>query len=228
MGLAAHETAHMVVKGVGERQKELLLLMQRDKSGLTVDVLAERLSITRTAVRQHLAALARDGYVSQQALRKTAGRPGHVYALTPAGDDLFPKQYSWFSAMMLNALREQLGSPGLESFLRRLAASVASDLDARVQGMSASERVAELAKIMNELGYDARAVSSPDAPARIVATNCVYHNLAKAFPEVCHFDYELIEKLTGSRVQHPECMVRGGTVCCFVLETVPAKMNKHK
>ncbi|HSN39389.1 MAG TPA: HTH domain-containing protein [Burkholderiales bacterium] len=218
----------MVLKGVGERRKELLLLMQRDKAGLTVDVLAERLSITRTAVRQHLAALARDGYVSQQALRKTAGRPGHVYALTPAGDDLFPKQYSWFSAMMLNALRQQLGSRGLESFLRQLAASVASDLDARVKGRSDSEKVAELVKIMNELGYDSHTVSPPDAFAQIVATNCVYHHLAQAFPEVCHFDYELMEKLTGSRVRHPECMVRGGKVCSFLLEKVSERTNEHK
>lgn len=220
--------ANGMMKGVGERQQELLLLLHRDKSGLTVDVLADRLSITATAVRQHLAALTRDGYVRQQALRKTAGRPGYIYALTPAADDLFPKQYSWFSSMMLHALRQQLGSPGLESFLRQLAVSIATGLDTRVQGMPAPERVAELVKIMNELGYDARAVSSPDAPARIVATNCVYHDLAKDFPEVCHFDYELMEKLTGSPVRHPECMVRGGKVCCFVLEKAPAKAGKQK
>lgn len=228
MELAAFKTEHRVVKGVGERQQKLLLLLQRDKSGLTVDELAERLSITRTAVRQHLVALTRDGYVDQQALRKTAGRPGYVYVLTLAGDDLFPKQYSWFSSAMLHELRREHGSAGLALFLRRLASSVASGLDARVQGLSPAERVAELAKIMNELGYDARAVSSTNALAQIVATNCVYHDLAKEFPEVCHFDYELMEKLTGSPVRHPECMVRGGKVCCFVLEKAPAKAGKQK
>lgn len=213
----------MVVKGVGERQQKLLLLLQREKSGLTVDELAERLAITRTAVRQHLAALTRDDYVRQQDLRKTAGRPGYVYVLTPAGDDLFPKQYSWFSSIMLNALRQELGSAGLASFLRRLASSVAASLEARVQGMSPAERVKALAQIMNEMGYDASDVSLPNAPAQIVATNCVYHDLAREFPEVCHFDYELAEKLTGGQVTHPECMVRGGKACRFVLENVPAK-----
>ena len=218
----------MAVKGVGERQEELLLLLQRDKSGLTVDELAERLSITRTAVRQHLAVLMRDGYVDQQSLRKTAGRPGYVYMLTHAGDDLFPKQYSWFSSVMLTELRRELGSAGLALFLRRLASSVASGLDARVRGMSPAERVMALAQIMNELGYDARAISAPGAPAEIVATNCVYHDLARDFPEVCHFDYELVEKLTESQVRHPECMVRGGKVCRFVLEKIPVKAQKRK
>lgn len=223
MGLAAHETEHRVVKGVGERQQKLLLLLQRDKSGLTVDELAERLSITRTAVRQHLAVLTRDGYVDQQTLRKTAGRPGHVYVLTLAGDALFPKQYSWFSSAMLHELRREHGSAGLALFLRRLASSVASGLDARVRGLSPAERVAALAQLMNELGYDARAVSAPGAPDEIVATNCVFHDLARDFPEVCHFDYELAEKLTATQVRHPECMVRGGKVCRFVLEKIPVK-----
>ncbi|MBI2313771.1 MAG: winged helix-turn-helix transcriptional regulator [Betaproteobacteria bacterium] len=216
------------MKGVSERQQGLLQQLQRDKGGLTVDELAERLGITRTAVRQHLAALERDGYVSRETVRKAAGRPGNVYALTAAGDSLFPKQYNWFSGLLLKALREERGSEGLQKLLRSLADRVVSDLEAQLAGLSTPERIQMLARIMNDMGYDARVTSQTASRVEVVASNCVYHQLAAEFPEVCHFDYRLMERLTGApAVEHPECMVRGGHVCHFILP-VPSPAGKKR
>lgn len=204
------------VEALGERQQAMLRLLQRDKDGLTVEDLVTRLAITRTAVRQHLAALERDGYVRKEGLRVTGGRPGLVYVLTPAGNELFPKQYSWFSALVLARLRERLGPGGLAAFMRELAAEVASGLGTRIEGKEPRERIEEVARIMNDLGYDARVVADGATPS-IVASNCVYHHLAEEFPEVCEFDLGLLENLTGRRAEHPECMLRGGRVCRFPL-----------
>lgn len=208
------------VRNVSERQQQLLRLLQQEKPGLTVDQIAAGLAITRNAVRQHLAALERDGYVRKAELRKTAGRPSIAYVLTRAGDELFPKQYSWFSSAVLGALRRERGSEALALFLRKIASSIAAGLESRVAGKAPEERVAALVQIMNELGYDARTVQAKGAPATVVATNCVYHDLAREYREVCEFDYELMEKLTGRSVDHPECMVRGGNVCRFHLGPV--------
>jgi len=212
-------TAPPAVTGFGERQQLLLRLLQQEKAGLTVDQLTERLQVTRTAVRQHLAALERDGYVHKQGLRLTGGRPGYVYTLTAAGHELFPKQYSWFSSLMLAALRRQGGSEGLTALMRQLAAGVATDLAGRMAGKTSPEQIHELERLLNEMGYNAHVDSPPDvSPTTVVATHCVYHALAAEFPEVCHFDLELMGRLTGARIQHAECMVRGGQVCRFLLE----------
>ncbi|HET9700476.1 MAG TPA: HTH domain-containing protein [Burkholderiales bacterium] len=202
------------VEALGERQQAMLRLLQQERDGLTVEDLVTRLAITRTAVRQHLAALERDGYVRQQGLRVTGGRPGLVYALTPAGNELFPKLYSWFSALVLERLRARLGPEGLAAFMRELSAEVAAGLAPRLQGLGPRERVEEVARIMNGLGYDARVLAEGPVPS-IVASNCVYHHLAQEFREVCEFDLGLLEILTGQRADHTECMVRGGKVCRF-------------
>jgi predicted ArsR family transcriptional regulator len=182
--------------------------LQREKDGLTVDDIAGRLAVTRTAVRQHLAALERDGYVHRQVLRRSVGRPRHVYALTAAGDYLFPKQYHWFSALLLESLKQDMGQEGLIEWLRRLA------------GLSPPECAEAVVRIMNELGYDARLAGGSSEAVEIVATNCVYHELARAFPKVCHFDYALLEGLGAVQsVEHPECMVRGA---CLALPTLAA------
>lgn len=199
------------LQALSEPQQGLLWLLQREKDGLTVDDIAGRLSVTRTAVRQHLAALERDGYVHRQVLRRSVGRPRHVYALTAAGDYLFPKQYHWFSALLLESLKQDMGQEGLIEWLRRLAYRVIEQISPRLAGLSPPERAEAVVRIMNEFGYDARLAGGSSEAVEIVATNCVYHELARAFPEVCHFDYALLEGLGAVQsVEHLECMVRGG------------------
>jgi predicted ArsR family transcriptional regulator len=49
----------------------------------------------------------------------------------------------------------------------------------------------------------------------IEAKNCVYHELARAHPEVCQFDLELLSRFMGMDVTQEECMLRGGQSCRF-------------
>jgi len=54
-----------------------------------------------------------------------------------------------------------------------------------------------------------------EEPSVIAADNCVFHDLALKDPEVCEFDLALLSTFTESRVDHQECMARGGGVCRF-------------
>src|ERR1700761_7444457 len=94
----------------GTSQQEVLKQLVERKSGATVDELVAAVGLSRTAVNQHLIALERDGYVRKGTPRKSGGRPQHLYVLTEEGTNrLFPKQYSWFSKILLEMLRKQLG-----------------------------------------------------------------------------------------------------------------------
>ena len=93
----------------GTSQQEVLSGLLERKSGATLDELVSAVGLSRTAVNQHLIALERDGYVRKAAPRKTGGRPQHIYVLTEEGTNLFPKQYSWFSKLLIETLRERVG-----------------------------------------------------------------------------------------------------------------------
>lgn len=201
----------------GKRQQDLLKLLLKQKAGLSKDELAAALNITRTAVGQHLASLELDGYVSRGEERRTAGRPGQTYVLTARGSELFPRQYTWFSGMLLQALKDERGSEGLADWLRDIAGTVATSLQPRLAGKTGQDRLDEVVAIMEELAFEAGAVTPPDAPPAIEASNCIYHELAQRFPEICQFDVELLTRLTGRELRHSECMVRGGGVCRFQL-----------
>lgn len=187
------------------------------KAGVTLDELAASVGLSRTAVNQHLIALEREGYVRKASPRKTGGRPLHVYVLTEQGANRFPKQYSWFSKLLIRTLRERFGEEEASRYMYDLGVKMSADLIPRLVGKNRVERIAEIVQIMNEAGFVARTVSpnGADKLPRVECKNCVYHDLSKDYPEVCRFDVGFLSGLMGAEVEHQECMQRGGGACRF-------------
>ena len=199
------------------RQREILFLLKDHRDGLSIPKLEESLGISRTAVTQHLTNLELDGLITKGNVAKTKGRPGYVYLITPKGIDQLPKQYSWFSELMLDALKEKIGAEGLSSFLRELAVGVGKQLQPKLVGQTVEEKIEEVNHVLNELGYEAHVVPSTSKELPMLsAHNCVYHKLADKHPEVCQFDLALLETLLENQeALQEECMVRGGSACRF-------------
>jgi predicted ArsR family transcriptional regulator len=212
-----------VLEALGERQRQLLLLLLNNKTGLTVDDLSAQLQISRNAVRQHLAALERDDLVKRGDTKPSGGRPEQLYLLSDRGGELFPRRYSWFSELLIEAMTSEVGRDAVGAKLEQMGRAVGRQLSG--SGHPAPDldgRVAAMAKIMQELGYAARVAGSP-ATQTIDASNCVFHSLASKFPEVCRFDLGLIGAFADATVDHQECMVRGGRMCRFKLAPAPRR-----
>ena len=207
---------------MGLRQQQLLNMLLREKAGLTVEQLSQGLGITANAVRQHLMALERDGLVAKGETKASGGRPEQLYGLTAAGNELFPRHYSWFAELLLESLRSESDSDALRGRLEKMGNLVARQVENRIAEIDdVSERIKALAAIMRQLGYESGVVDWPKEKLPVIeATNCVFHSLAQRFPEVCHFDLALMSKVVGRDIIHDECMARGGHVCRF-------KFKKH-
>lgn len=202
--------------GFGQRQRELLEKLLFNKNGLKIDDLARELGISRNAVQQHTLALEKGGYLEKGALAETRGRPSQVYVLSNKGIDLFPKQYSWFSELLLNSLKSQLGNKGLETKMHEIGSNLALSLKPKLAGMNLTEKIKAVSKIMQDLGFETVLSDNEDEGLpSIKAHNCIYHHLANEFEEVCQLDRSLLETLLESEVDHEECIVRGGEVCKF-------------
>lgn len=200
----------------GASRNRLMRHLLRNKGGASIDEMAGAARVTRTAVRQHLASLMRDGLVEAGDTRPTGGRPERLYVLSPRGREEFPRRYSWFAQLLIEAMEREHGTSGLRLRLGRIAAAVVAQLQqaAPVAG-DRRAKVKALAGLMDGLGYDARTARDVDGAPAIEADNCVFHELAAKNPEVCHFDLALLSSYTGSKVTLHECMARGGHVCRF-------------
>ncbi|WP_454625436.1 helix-turn-helix transcriptional regulator [Bradyrhizobium cenepequi] len=201
---------------VGDTQQKLLTQLLETKGGLTVDDLAVKAEITRSAVKQHLSALERSGFV-QHTSSKSGGRPRFLYTLTESGIDLFPKRYSWFSRIMFENLRKKIGASKFGAYMYELGVDMSAVAIPRLVGKTRVERVVEIVRIMNETGFAARVISpgKGEKLPRIECKNCVFHDLSKDYNEVCQFDLGFLSGLMGAPIEHQECMQRGGQACRF-------------
>lgn len=124
----------------------------RTQSGTSILELAERLSVTDTAVRQRLTRLMDRGLVERFALREGRGRPKHVYRLTEAGqrasganlDDLAVALWQELVELEDAALRERL--------LRRVVARLIARYSAEVYGATAEDRLRSVVELFNRRG----------------------------------------------------------------------------
>jgi predicted ArsR family transcriptional regulator len=201
----------------GNSQREVLSYLLEHKTGATLDELVTAMGLSRTAVNQHLMTLEKDGHVRKAAPRKTGGRPQNVYVLTEEGTNTFPKQYSWFSKLLIQTLREQLGEAKVSDYMYDLGVRLSAGLIPRLVGKNRVERIDEIVKVMNETGFIAR-TTTPDGTdklPRVECMNCVYHDLSKDYPEVCRFDIGFLSGLMGAEVEQQSCVQRGADVCRF-------------
>jgi predicted ArsR family transcriptional regulator len=207
----------MTMASMGASQQQVLQQLLERKLGATVDELVASVGLSRTAVNQHLIALERDGFIEKAAPRKTAGRPQQIYVLTEAGTNLFPKQYSWFSKLLIQTLREEFGEEQASRYMYNLGVKKSAALIPRLVGKNRAERIDEIVKIMNETGFVAKTVSpaGADKIPRVECRNCVYHDVSKDYPEVCRFDIGFLSGLMGAEVEHQACMQRGAEFCRF-------------
>lgn len=203
----------------GETRRALLGALLRNPGGLSVAGLVRTLGVTANAVREHLAALEHDGFVTYEAAPAPRGRPQHLYRLTESGREAFPRRYPELAQSLISEMGEVLGEAQMRKAMRRIGARTAGTLG------EIPVTVEETAKVMKQLGYEASARKGRD---EIVAMNCVFHRLAERFPAVCEFDLAFMEAATGRPVEHRECMVRGGTCCRFGFGPADGRRQKPK
>jgi DeoR family suf operon transcriptional repressor len=205
-----------MAKKIRSTQYQILKLLLENKTGLNIDEIATALNISRNAVQQHFSVLERDGYIQAGELKKTAGRPVRSYVLTEAGINSFPKQYAWFSELILTDLKNEMGSEAFQRYLHRLGNNLSQNFLSRFKGKQTDERIEELLKVMDELGFKTKNLKDSDSNERTIeACNCIYHDLAQKHEEICEFDRTLMSSLLDKDIEHVECMAKGGAVCRF-------------
>jgi predicted ArsR family transcriptional regulator len=115
-------------------RSSLLELLLRHKSGLSIEELAAKLSISRNTVRQHLSSLEREGMVAIGNVRRSVGRPIQLYTLTQLGLEQFPRQYSLLSGLLLSTVRDLHGLSGVTALLGAIAGRMTDLYARRVEG----------------------------------------------------------------------------------------------
>jgi DeoR family transcriptional regulator, suf operon transcriptional repressor len=198
------------------RGKVLEALKKSD--GLTADQLADLVGVTSMAVRKHLAALERDGYVEATISRRSVGRPAHVYRLSPRAEGVFPKHYDAVISELLEDLVEIDGVEKVETLLARRGERTKRVLRRYIDPKAPlEERVAGLARAMDEIGYLASWETVDEQRFLIKLYNCAIDLVAEQFPAVCRHEANMFRAVLNADVERSCHMLTGDHMCSYVV-----------
>ncbi len=202
-----------------KNQQLIMELLLKKKDGATLDELASHLKISNTAAKEHILKLQAFGYLDYADSKGSVGRPRRRYLLSTEGHDVFPKQYSWLSNVILEFLVDDMGSNSVAGIMESLADRTYHSMKSEFYNIgSTAALLVKINQVMNSLGYRTTVKQSDLRKGAVIeATNCVYHTVAKKHPVLCRFDIRFLENASGMNVKLETCIARGGDTCRFCL-----------
>jgi DeoR family transcriptional regulator, suf operon transcriptional repressor len=202
-------------------RRAILLTIKKRGEARAKDV-AAALGITASAVRQHLGALLGEGLVGVREQRGTAGRPKHFYSVTPTAEDLFPKTYGDLTCELLDYLTAEEPDMVEKLFDRRRERRVEA-AESRLAGRSFPERVAELARILDEDGYLADVERDEDGTWYIVEHNCAILEVAFRYGQACSSEIGFLRQvMPDAEIDRITHMASGQHHCAYRVRQRPA------
>src|SRR5580658_5887546 len=175
-------------------RRRTILTALKSRGEARAEDLANDLGVTVSAMRQHLQSLASDGLVEHEQVRDGRGRPRHIYHLTDRADSLFPRAYAEITNELLGYV-DEVDHELLEKVFRRRRDRRIRQANTRLAGKPFDERVAELARILDEDGYLATVEAGDDGTYRIVEHNCAILGVARRYNQACTSEIEFIRSV---------------------------------
>ncbi len=201
-------------------RRAMLLILKKRGEG-RAEELADELGVTVSAARQHLASLTSAGLVEYRERKGAPGRPKHVYRLAAAAEELFPKAYEALATELLADVEAEDPELLARVFERRRRRRLERS-SGRLAGRPFAERVAEVARILDEDGYLAQLERLDDGSFRLTEHNCAILGVAQRYDIPCvseiSFLRELLPDAEVDRVAH---MLGGQHLCAYRIAPRP-------
>jgi predicted ArsR family transcriptional regulator len=208
---------HAAASGASALRRAILVDLRRSGPSAP-DAIAASIGASRSGVAQQLRALDTAGLVTRTAVRHGVGRPRHLYDVTADAQDLFPSNYDGLATGLLAAILEVGGDALVEDVFAARGRQAEARLRQRLverfpDGAPLADRVRELARLQDELGYIAEA-RVEDGAIRLVEHNCAVLEVARGIPAACRAELDLFTGLLGVGLVR-ERHIAAGDRCCM-------------
>ncbi len=204
------------------RQRILQIIQERGR--VTVAELAEILGMAPVSVRHHLDILQGDGFIRVDGVRRRsgAGRPQHVYGLTPEAYQVFPKNYDHLLHHLLSDLEERELSSQFQILMERVAHRMAQDagVDKELRVQAPEAFLDQVVDFLNKHGYMAHWTQA-EGTYYLHFANCPYVALIDQHPALCRLDQHMIRALLGEPSITVKESIREGAHKCVLSIPIP-------
>lgn len=206
------------VENISDVQQQILTFIKQQ--GETTNArIAEYLGVSYEAVRQQLRQLEAVHLVTarrQLEEGQRSGRPTQLYALTPAGDHLFPKAYDELAVELIDTLAAALGPEALRQVLASLTDDNVRRWAAHLQDKTLPERLEALKGIyLEDDAYMDVDQDETSGDLQLVERNCPFLNVATRRPALCSVTVSTLSRLLGHKVTREKRFQNGDGRCVF-------------
>lgn len=171
----------------------------------TAQQLAQKLKISKQAIRRHLNELEAEGLIDYNSVQQGMGRPQHLYQLSELGRDrLSPQKYSEFAVSFLDTLAETVGKEQVSKVLEKQWQRKAAEYRDHLGKGSLAQRIGKLVQLRQEEGYMAelhQVSSKKQQEFVLVEHNCAISEVAESYPSICGHELEMFSAVL------PDCIV---------------------
>lgn len=204
------------------RARRHLLEMIKSRGPTDASSLASELNITPMAVRQHMYALAEEGLVEAQSVKKGVGRPSKLWALTEAAHDFFPQGYAELTVSLMQTIRETFGEEGLDRIVETRGKQLAEVYGKELEDKhTLRDRAEALAAIRTREGYMSH-IEEIDDGLLLIENHCPICTAAKSCTGLCASELDLFQKMMGKEVtvKRTDHILRGARRCAYELKPI--------
>jgi predicted ArsR family transcriptional regulator len=222
----AHANGNANGNGIAASALRRAILLHLRRVGPSVpDAISTAIGASRSGVAQQLRALDVAGLVTRTSVRHGVGRPRHLYDITADAQGLFPSNYDGLATGLLAAILEVGGATLVEDVFaarrRQAEARLRERMDASLPSDAPLEdRVRELARLQDELGYVSEARVDSDG-IRLLEHNCAVLDVARGMPVACRAELELFREVLGVELVRERHIAAGDRCCEYRVASAP-------
>jgi predicted ArsR family transcriptional regulator len=200
------------------KQDVLTLLKARGSAGLAE--IAGHLGVSKQGALRHLEVLAARGLVEVSTEEHHGpGRPGHVYRLTAAANELFPSGHRELAGELVEFMDET----ELDRFFAARARRLEAEYGPRLAGLDFGERVRELVRLTRERGHMTELVEGPDGGLQLRHCNCPIQDVAARGGHACRHEQDVYRRLLGAAVARSSWLGAGDPSCTYDITNAERK-----
>lgn len=193
-----------------------IILLLKEFPGLTLDELAEKMSISKMAVLNHISALEQQGAVSRKIVKKKVGRPSFIFYALPVSNNKLGNS----SDSMLNDFMDFIKTTGneklLEEFLKDRYSKVRSEYTGAMRGKNLDDKVNELAILRRNADYYPE-VKRAQGNFELIEYNCPILSISKNFGVACSMETKMFSQVLDANVKSTHRQVNGYSACRFLI-----------
>ena len=193
-----------------------VLDLLRTGEAQSIDGLAARLGVTRTAVRQRLTRLLSAGLIQRLPLRAGRGRPTHQYSLTSKGDRTSGVNFADLATVLWQEIRAVADPKIRQGLLQRVAQRLAIVYSEQIRGQTVKEKMRSLVNLFDDRKIPFRVEGEEGLPV-LQALACPYPELAAQDRSICAMERMMLSEVLGEKVTLSQCRLDGDNCCTFRL-----------